>query len=137
MVVAITGIVLAVAAVNLFPDERQASRRQSGQLALAIERSRDAAWFGGLPTAVTFDDGLMHAWRLKGNEWQADAEHDERLAGLRVTSVYVDGQPLQPGSRLLFLPDGFGTPFRISLEAQGIAWAIEGDAAGAVKLTEG
>ena len=137
VVVAITGIILAVAAVNLFPDDKQVSRRQSGQLTLAIERARDTAWFGGLPTAITFDEGRMHAWRLKGTEWQPDAEHDERFEGLRVTSVYVDGQLMQPGTRLLFLPDGLGTPFRISLESQGIPWAIEGDAAGAVKLTEG
>ena len=137
VVVAITEIILAVAAVNLFPDDKQVSRRQSGQLTLAIERARDTAWFGGLPTAVTFDEGRLHAWRLKGTEWQPDAEHDERFEGLRVTSVYVDGQLMQPGTRLLFLPDGLGTPFRISLESQGIPWAIEGDAAGAVKLTEG
>ena len=47
VVVAITGIILAVAAVNLFPGDMEIARRESGRIALGIERARDAAWFGG------------------------------------------------------------------------------------------
>jgi general secretion pathway protein H len=138
VVVAITGIILAVAVVNLFPDERQAARRDSGVLALAIERSRDAAWFGGRPVALGFDEGYLRAWRLQGDEWQPDASREQRLdPTVHVTAIYVDGQPLKANEHLVFLPDGLGIPFRISLEAHGFPWAIEGDAAGAVKLSEG
>lgn len=138
VVVAITGIVLALVAPNLFPDERQLSRRESGELALAVEKARDAAWLGGRPVALGFDTGMMHAWKLSGDTWQPDASHDERLdASLRVTGLFVDGQPLKPDERLVFLPDGLGTPFRILLEVRGVPWSIEGDAAGAVTLAEG
>jgi len=138
VVLAITGIVLALVAANLFPDERQVSRRESGELALAVEQARDAAWFGGRPVALGFAEGALKAWRLAGDTWEPDAGHGLRLdASLRVTSLNVDGQPLQEGERLVFLPDGLGTPFRITLEVRGVPWSIDGDAAGAVTLSEG
>ena len=61
VVVAIVGIVVAVAAVNLFPDEKQAARREATAVALAIEHARDTAWFGGLPTAIRFEDGHVRS----------------------------------------------------------------------------
>jgi general secretion pathway protein H len=138
VVVAITGIILAVAAANLFPDERQVSRRASGELALAVEQARDAAWFGGRPMALGFTEGALKAWRLSGDTWEPDAGHGLRIdSSLRVTSLNVDGQPLKDGERLVFLPDGLGTPFRITLEVRGVPWSIDGDAAGAVTLNEG
>ena len=138
VVVAITGIVLAVIAPNLFPDERQVARKASGELALAVEKARDAAWFGGRPVALGFDAGELHAWKLAGDAWAPDAAHDAPLDPmLHVTSLYVDGQALKPEERLVFLPDGLGTPFRITLEVRGFPWSIEGDAAGAVTLSEG
>ena len=138
VVVAITGIVLAVVAPNLFPDERQVARKASGELALAVEKARDAAWFGGRPVALGFDAGRLRAFKLAGDTWSPDASHDAPLdPALHVTSLSVDGQPLKSDERLVFLPDGLGTPFRITLEVRGIPWAIEGDAAGAVTLSEG
>lgn len=138
VVVAITGIILAVAAVNLFPDDAQVARRESGMVALAVERARDAAWLGGRPTAVTFDEGRMRAWRLAGDSWRPLDDAGRALeASTRVVGLYVDGEELKPGERLVFLPDGLGIPFRVGLEVRGLRWAIEGDAAGAVTLVEG
>jgi general secretion pathway protein H len=138
VVVAITGIILAVAAVNLFPSDAEIARRESGVVALAIERARDTAWLGGRPTSVTFDAGRLHTWRLAGESWQPASDGERALEGsLRVVGLYVDGQELKAGERLVFLSDGLGTPFRVSLEVRGLRWAIEGDAAGAVTLVEG
>jgi general secretion pathway protein H len=137
VVVAIMGIVVALAAVNLFPGDVEVGRRESGRLALALEHARDSAWFGGRPTAVTFDAGHMRQWRLAGDRWQDDASRESVLGdGGRVTAVYVEGQPLGPGERLVFLPDGLGMPFRVALDVRGLPWAIEGDAAGAVAVVE-
>lgn len=137
VVVAIVGIVVAVAAVNLFPSNIEVGRRESGTVALAIEHARDAAWFGGRPMAVTLDDGRIREWRRAGDKWQLDSSRERALpSGMRVTGIFVDGQPLDAHERLVFLPDGFGTPFSIALEARGHAWAVEGDAAGAVTLVE-
>lgn len=130
------GIVVALAAVNLFPGDVEVGRRESGRLALALERARDAAWFGGRPTAVTFDQGRMKAWRFAANAWHETSDRDEPLDAARVTGVYVDGRALPSGERLVFLPDGIGIPFRVALEVRGLPWAIEGDAAGAVAVSE-
>src|SRR3954469_13910482 len=134
VVVAIVGILVAVAAVNLFPDDRQVARKQANAIALAIEHARDAAWFGGLPTSITFEEGRIRAWRMGGDAWRADEKNDVRLADAQVTDVSVDGQPLREAQRLLFPSDGLATPFRVGLEVRGIAWSVEGDAAGAVRL---
>jgi general secretion pathway protein H len=135
VVVAIAGVLVAVAAVNLFPSDEQAARREAGNVALAIEHARDAAWFGGLPTSVTFTDQRVREWRLAGSEWRHAAQHDRVMPPeVRLVAVHVDGLPLAPQDRLVFLSDGLGVPFRVALEARGLPYAIEGDAAGAVRL---
>jgi general secretion pathway protein H len=135
VVVAIVGIVLAVAAPNLFPSDAEMARREGANVALALERARDEAWFGGRPVAVTFDSGMLREWRLAGDHWQADDDHATRLSPeLAIERVNVDGQDLKPGERLLFLADGLGSPFSLQLRLRGIGWAVEGDAAGAITL---
>ena len=137
VVVAIVGIVLAVAAVNLIPSDAQAARRDAAHLALDLEQARDTAWFGGMPTAVSFADGRVHKWRLMGSSWQGEARSERALESeVRVVTMHVDGQPLEAGERLVFMPDGLGTPFRVALEVRGRPWAIEGDASGSVRLVE-
>ena len=137
VVVAIVGIVVALASVNLFPNPAQAARRDVGTMALAIEHARDAAWFGGRPTAITFTEGRLREWRYGGRSWELDASRDQPLAGdLRVTALHVDGTALRPDERLVFMPDGLGIPFRVALETRGLAWAVEGDTAGAVTVVE-
>ena len=137
VVVGIVGIVVAVAAVNLFPGAAQAARRDVGTVALAVEHARDAAWFGGRPTAVTFTEGRLREWRFSGRTWEADAARDQALAdNLRVTALSVDGTALRPEERLVFMPDGLGIPFRVAIESHGLRWAVEGDTAGAVNVVE-
>lgn len=137
VVVAITGIILAVAAVNLFPSDAEVARRESGMVALALERARDTAWFGGRPTAISFDEGRMREWRLAGDSWQPDPARDRAIPGdVRVTGLYVDGQRLEGRDRLVFLADGLGVPFRVAMEVRGLPWAVEGDAAGAITRVE-
>lgn len=134
-VVAITGIILAVAAVNLFPSGEQLARREAGQLALDLEQARDSAWFGGLPTAVSFDEGAVRQWRFLSGRWQPQPSKDRRTeSSLRIVAMHVEGHALAPGERLVFMPDGLGTPFRVAFEVRGQGWALEGDAAGSVRL---
>ena len=67
----------------------------------------------------------------------ADAARDRSLPGdLRITALHLDGVPLAPTDRLVFMPDGFGIPFRVGIEARGLPWAVEGDAAGSVMLVD-
>ena len=135
VVIAIAGILVAVAAINLFPGDEQHARREAARIALAIEHARDTAWFGGLPTSVTFDERRVREWRLANDRWQADAGREQRLPpDVKLLAVYLDGMPLDARDRLVFLSDGLGIPFRVALEVRGIPWAVEGDPAGAVRL---
>lgn len=133
-VVAIVAVILAVAAVNLMPSDAQVARREAANVALALEHARDAAWFGGRPVAVSFARDHVRQWRFAGGEWRPDAARDARVDGVTFTAMHVDGHALEPGERLLFLPDGLGTPYRVALSVRGHAWAVEGDAAGSVRL---
>ena len=137
VVVAITGIIVALASVNLFPTDREIARREAGKLALAVEHARDAAWFGGRPTALSFAEGRARLWRHSGNAWQPDVAREAALdPRLSIVAVTSGGQPIATGERLVFLPDGLDEPFRIALDVRGIAWAIEGDAAGSIRAVE-
>lgn len=136
VVVAIAGILIAVASINLFPSDKQIARREAADVALALERARDTAWFGGRPTAITLNDGRLREWRLATDSWSASAQDRALPSDLKVSEIHVDGQPLDPKDKLLFLPDGFGQPYRIALDIRGQAWGIEGDASGAVKVME-
>jgi hypothetical protein len=137
VVVAIAGILVALAAVNLFPGDNEVARRETGLIALSVEHARDAAWFGGRPTSVTFTEGRLREWRLAGDSWEPDGAHDRPLSSeVSITALHVDGQPLTPTQRLVFLPDGLGVPFSVALEVRGRRWAVEGDPAGAVTMVE-
>jgi general secretion pathway protein H len=137
VVVAIAGIVVALAAVNLFPSDAQVARREVASVALAVEHARDAAWFGGRPTSVTFNEGRLRLWRYSGRSWDADEMRDQPLAtDMLVVGLYVDGVALAANDRVVFMPDGLGIPFSVALDARGFSWAVEGDAAGAVTAVE-
>ncbi len=137
VVVAIVGVVLAVAAVNLWPNDEEVARREAGLVALAIEKARDTAWFGGRPTAVSFEAKGLRGWRLVSDRtWSPDASLDRSLGDVTVTGLAIDGAALPTSQRLVFLSDGFGVPFRIALEIRGVARAIESDAAGSLTVRE-
>jgi general secretion pathway protein H len=136
VVIAVIGVIVAVVAPNLFPGNVEAARREGASVALAIERARDDAWFGGRPTAVSFAEGRMLTWRWANGHWDSDGARDVALGSARVVGLFVDGEPLRPDDRVVFLPDGLGIPFRVALDVRGLPWAVEGDAAGAVTLVE-
>src|SRR5258706_9013012 len=90
VVVGIVGVVLAVAAVNLFPSDAEVAKREAGYVALAIEKARDSAWFGGRPRALTFDEGRVRQWRLAPHRpRQADAGNDRPLRRTRPPRLYL------------------------------------------------
>ena len=135
VVVAIAGVVLAVAAVNLFPSDEEVARRETALLALDIEAARDDAWFGGRPTAVSLADGRVRVLRLAADRsWSPVPGRERRLPDtLQVEALAIDGRPVDARELLVFLPDGLGVPFRVALSVRGLRKAIEGDAAGSVR----
>ncbi|MBK6982123.1 MAG: prepilin-type N-terminal cleavage/methylation domain-containing protein [Betaproteobacteria bacterium] len=135
VVVAIAGIVLAVAAVNLFPGDEEVARRETALLALDIEAARDDAWFGGRPTAISLAEGRLQVLRLAADRsWSPVSGRGRRLPdAMRIEALAIDGRPVDAREVLVFLPDGLGVPFRVALTVRGLPKAIEGDAAGAVR----
>lgn len=135
VVVAIAGIVLAVAAVNLFPGDEEVARRETSLLALDIEAARDDAWFGGRPTAISLAEGRLQVLRLAADRtWAPVSGRGRRLPdAMRIEALAIDGRPVDAREVLVFLPDGLGVPFRVALTVRGLPKAIEGDAAGAVR----
>jgi hypothetical protein len=135
VVVAIAGIVLAVAAVNLFPGDEEIARRETSLLALDIEAARDAAWFGGRPTAVSLAEGRVRTLRLASDRsWSPVDGRERRLPdSMQIDSLAIDGRAVDAREVLVFLPDGLGVPFRVGLTVRGLPKAIEGDAAGTVR----
>jgi general secretion pathway protein H len=135
VVVAIAGIVLAVAAVNLFPSDEEVARRETSLLALDIEAARDDAWFGGRPTAVSLAEGRLQVLHLASDRsWSPVASRGRRLPDtMRIEALAIDGRPVDAREVLVFLPDGLGVPFRVALTVRGLPKSIEGDAAGAVR----
>jgi hypothetical protein len=86
---------------------------------------------------VSFEAGRLRQWQLAADRtWRADTPSDKDLGAVSVTGLYLDGQPLPPSQRLVFLADGFGVPFRVQLEIRGLARAIEGDASGSILVTQ-
>lgn len=137
VVVAITGLIVALASVNLIPSDREVARRESARLALAIENARDTAWFGGRPIALTFSEGRLKRLLRVGGSWRADTARETALGeDVRIAAVSVNGQALDPGDGLIFMPDGLDEPFRVALEVRGLAWAVDGDAAGSIRVVE-
>jgi general secretion pathway protein H len=136
VVVAIAGIVLAVAAVNLFPGDEEIARKEAALLALDLEAARDDAWFGGMPTAVSLEDGRVRTMRLTAERaWGPIPGRERRLPGtVRLIGLAIDGVPVEAREKLVFLPDGMGVPFRVTLEVKGLERAIEGDGAGRVRM---
>ncbi len=137
VVVAITGLIVALAVVNLMPSDREVALRETARIALAIENARDTAWFGGRPIALTFSEGRLRRLLRSGNAWSPDPAREIAIGrDVRIAAVTVNGQSLGPGDGLVFMPDGLDEPFRVALEVRGLAWAVDGDAAGGVKVVE-
>jgi general secretion pathway protein H len=137
VVIALIGLVVALAAVNLVPSDREVARRETARLALAIENARDTAWFGGRPVALTFGEGRMQRLARERSAWRPEPAKDTALGdGVKIAAVSVNGRTLVAGDGLVFMPDGLDEPFRVAVEVRGLAWAIDGDAAGSIRVVE-
>ena len=135
VVVAIAGIVLAVAAVNLFPGDEEVARRETSLLALDIEARATTPGSAAAPRRVSLAEGRMRVLRLASDRsWSPVPGRERRLPDtMQVASLAIDGRPVDAREVLVFLPDGLGVPFRVALTVRGLPKAIEGDAAGAVR----
>lgn len=143
VVVAIIGIVLAIASVNLLPDDRRTLETEAGRVALLFELARDTAISGGEELAWQAD-GRRYTFYRRGEEkqWVAEAG-DEMLrprdwpAGLEIEAMKINHVAVASDARLIFAPSGAALPFELVLRLGQERAGVRGSALGRVEVVGG
>ena len=140
VVVAIIGIVLAIASVNLLPDDRRTLETEAERVALLFELARDSAISGGEELAWQAD-GRRHAFYRRGEEKQwVVVAGDELLrprdwpAGLELEAMKINHATVASDARLVFAPSGVALPFELVLGLGQARAAVRGNALGRVEV---
>jgi general secretion pathway protein H len=140
VVLVVAGIMLTLAAVNLFPDERQALREQGEQLALLLEQAASAARAGGVPLAWSCSRREHRFWRRNAEgEWQR-VEGDPLLrprtlsAPQQLRLLTLDGRPAQAGDLLPLSPETVAVRFELRLSDGRNAVELAGNGLGQVEV---
>jgi len=140
VVVAIIGIVLAIASVNLLPDDRHTLENEAERVALLLDLARDAAISGGEELAWQAD-GQHYAFYRRGEEdkWVAETG-DEMLrprdwpSRLKLESMKINHVAATAESRLIFAPSGMALPFELVLTLGQERVGVRGSALGQVEI---
>ena len=143
VVVAIIGIVLAIASVNLLPDDRRTLETEAERVALLFELAQDAAISGGDELAWQADS-LHYAFYRRDEEkhWVAETA-DEMLrsrdwpSGLKLESMTINHVAATAESRLIFAPSGMALPFELVLSLGQERAGVRGNALGRVEVVRG
>lgn len=140
VVVAIIGIVLAIASVNLLPDNRRTLETEAERIALLLELARDAAISGGEELAWRAD-GQHYAFYRRGEDKQWVAETgDEMLrsrdwpSGLKLESMKINHVAATSEARLIFSPSGVVVPFELVMTLGQKRAGVRGSALGRVEV---
>ena len=140
VVVAIIGIVLAIASVNLLPDDRRTLETEAERVALLFELARDSAISSGEELAWQAD-GQHYAFYRRGKDKQWVAETgDEMLrsrdwpAGLKLEAMKINHIAATAEGRLIFAPSGVALPFELVLTLGQKRAVVRGSALGRVEV---
>jgi general secretion pathway protein H len=140
VVVAIIGIVLAIASVNLLPDDRRTLENEAERVALLFELARDSAISSGEELAWQAD-GQHYAFYRRGEDKQWVVETgDEMLrsrdwpAGLKLEAMKINHVAATAEGRLIFAPSGVALPFELVLTLGQKRAVVRGSALGRVEV---
>lgn len=136
VVTVIIGIGLSLALANLQPDDSQSARRDAHTLAGQLERVQERALFGGQAIGVTFGAEGPQTWQrdAKG-EWVAvTIDANIRKADIAVESFKLGAKVVENDARMVFLPDGIGPPFELTVSRNGHRFLIIGDPLGRISV---
>lgn len=139
VVTVILGIALALAMANLQTDDRQAAQREARALVLTLQTLQDRAVLGGRALAFSFTDQGATTWeRNARGDWQESGKQDAgpRNSPLAVEALKLGATQADPGARIVFLPEGVGIPFELTVSLRGHAAVISGDALGNLTLKQ-
>ena len=134
VVTVILGIALALTIANLQTDDRQAAQREARTLILTLQTLQDRAVLGGRALALSFTDQGTTVWeRNERGDWQ---EAGTRNSPLVVEALKLGATLADPGARIVFLPEGVGIPFELTVSLRGQSALIIGDALGNMTLKQ-
>lgn len=130
----VIGIVTAVAALNMSPDDRGAVKTEAANLADLLEETSEDAQDTGSEIAWSGNGSGYSFWKRQDDgswaEMAGDDFYRSRVLndGVRIAEVKADGKILPQGKMLLFKPSGVNRTFEIVLEKNGAAMTVSGDA---------
>lgn len=136
VVVVIIGIILAVARVNLMPDEQQVVSDEATRLALLLELACDTAATRGTTLAWSVSpQGYVFSQQNDKGDWVEQVAIDTLRPrvlpeGLRVVSLTIQHQPVPLNEKLLFTASG--TAFEMVLAFKNHQRRVLGNLAGRV-----
>lgn len=138
VVMVIIGIILAVARVNLMPDERQMVEDEAARLALLLELANDTAATRSLSLALSVTpQGYVFSQQNDKGDWVEQVAVETLRArvlpeGVRVTSLSIQHQVVPLTEKVLFTSSGVGTAFEIVLGFKQQQRRVVGNLAGRV-----
>lgn len=138
VVLVVIGITLGMATVQLMPDNRAVLREESGRLALLLENAVLEAQASGRTLGWSGEGSHYRFWeKNEYNDW-VRIDNDKLLrprelpAGIRISQITLENQPIPPGDKLAMAAYGFALPFKISLGNQHGNAIITGKSTGDV-----
>ena len=140
VVLVIVGIMVGLATVRFFPDDRATLAEEARRLAICLEQTHDQAVATGEPIGFSVEPERYRFWSLDAqNEWVPrdgdDVLKPRALAeGVRVRGLSVNRQPVVADERLLFLPAGSTSPFVMDLVLNVAEVRLRGDRFGRVRV---
>jgi type II secretion system protein H len=137
VVTVILGIALALTVANLQSDDRQTAQREARALMLTLQGVQDRAVIGGRALGVSFaNEGPLIWERTDFGEWKPSPLRDAGAANapLVVEMLKLGAAQAEPGARIVFLPEGVGLPFELTVSYRGHPASITGDALGNLSL---
>ena len=132
VVLAIIGVIVALAQVRFAPSAEQVLDTEARRLALLLEAARDEAMMQGC-TVAWRSSGGSHGIACRGTGAAYLAHPWAR--GVALEGVLVGGVPASRESPLLFTPSGINVPFELVLAMDGNRVHLRSDALGRVGVS--
>ena len=133
VVLLVIGIVAAVAALGISPNDRQETRIEASRLADLLEEAAIEAGNRGETLAWSGKDDFYTFWQKADDGTWNEIVSDDLFRGhalqgdIRIDGISVSGAQTAPGKKIVFSPSGVNRPFTITLAGNRAKADISGD----------
>ena len=131
-VLAVIGIIVALAQVRFTRDPAQTLEGEARRVALVLELARDEAMMRGCTVAWI---ARSDSHRIECRRAQTGYAAHAWAHGVALERVSIAGVPVSRESPLLFTPSGINAPFELMLALEGNRVHVTGDARGRVSVS--